>query len=141
LTAWGVITLAVAAVSFTTNLFTSRELSLSHPLVFGLVYGVWIPLYFSYQWALSGQWVGMAVVGIRVVSSEGAPIGARQAVLRTVTFPLAVVTLGVGFAMILFQRERRAIYDLLADTAVVYSWDARGARLRLLARRREQPGH
>jgi uncharacterized RDD family membrane protein YckC len=140
LVAWGLVTLAVAAISFTTNLFTSRQLSLSHPLVFGLVYGIWIPLYFSYQWALSGQTVGMATVGVRVVGSHGGPIGPRQAVLRTLTFPLAVVTLGVGFAMILYQRERRAIYDQIADTAVVYSWDARGARLRLLARRRDQPG-
>jgi uncharacterized RDD family membrane protein YckC len=140
LVAWGVVTLGVAAISFTTNLFTSRQLSLSHPLVFGLVYGTWFPVYFAYQWALSGQTVGMAIVGIRVVGSHGGLIGLREAVLRTLTFPLAVLTLGVGFAMILFQRERRAIYDLLADTAVVYSWDARGARLRLLARRRDQPG-
>jgi uncharacterized RDD family membrane protein YckC len=140
LVAWGVVTLGVAAISFTTNLFTSRQLSLSHPVVFGLVYGTWFPVYFAYQWALSGQTVGMAIVGIRVVGSQGGLIGLREAVLRTLTFPLAVLTLGVGFAMILFQRERRAIYDLLADTAVVYSWDARGARLRLLARRRDQPG-
>jgi uncharacterized RDD family membrane protein YckC len=132
--AWALITLAVAAVSFTSQLFTRNGLSLSHPLAFGLVYGSWALLYFSYQWAVSGQTVGMATVGIRVVGTHGEPIGWGRAVLRTVTFPLAVVTLGLGFAIILVQRERRSIYDLIADTAVVYSWDAHGARLRRLAR-------
>jgi hypothetical protein len=32
------------------------------------------------------------------------------------------------------NRERRALQDLIADTAVVYAWDARAARLRILAR-------
>jgi uncharacterized RDD family membrane protein YckC len=131
---WGVATLAVAAVSFTSQLFTSHGLSLDHPLAFALVYGGWAVLYFSYQWALSGQTLGMATVGVRVVGASGGPIGLGQALLRTVTFPLAVLTLGLGFATILIQRERRAIYDLIAGTAVVYSWDARGARLRWLAR-------
>ena len=37
--------------------------------------------------------------------------------------------------LVLVRRDRRTIHDLLADTAVVYSWDARSARLRVLARR------
>jgi hypothetical protein len=35
------------------------------------------------------------------------------------------------------QREHRAVYDLIAGTAVVYAWDARAARLRFLARQSE----
>jgi hypothetical protein len=35
------------------------------------------------------------------------------------------------------QREHRALHDLIAGTAVVYSWDARAARLRFLAREAE----
>ena len=45
---------------------------------------------------------------------------------------------------ILVQRERRALHDLIAGTAVVHAWDARAARLRFLAREAElaaQPGH
>jgi uncharacterized RDD family membrane protein YckC len=32
------------------------------------------------------------------------------------------------------QRNRRALHDLIAGTAVVCAWDARTARLRFLAR-------
>ena len=37
--------------------------------------------------------------------------------------------------MILVNRQRRALHDLIAGTAVVYSWNARAARLRFLAKR------
>jgi hypothetical protein len=33
------------------------------------------------------------------------------------------------------DRRLRALHDLIASTAVVYSWNARAARLRFLARR------
>ena len=37
--------------------------------------------------------------------------------------------LGLGFVLILLRRDRRALHDLIASTAVVYAWDARAARL------------
>jgi hypothetical protein len=49
-------------------------------------------------------------------------------------FPLGFITLGIGFLGIITNREHLAIYDRIAKTAVVYDWDARGARLRFLAR-------
>jgi hypothetical protein len=52
-------------------------------------------------------------------------------------FPLSFLLFGLGFLGILVQRERRALHDLIAGTAVVYSWDARAARLRFLAREAE----
>jgi hypothetical protein len=57
--------------------------------------------------------------------------------VRSLTFPLGFLTLGLGFLGILVQREHRAVYDLIAGTAVVYAWDARAARLRFLARQAE----
>jgi uncharacterized RDD family membrane protein YckC len=54
-------------------------------------------------------------------------------------FPLSFLLCGLGFLGILVQREHRALHDLIAGTAVIYSWDARAARLRFLARR-EEPG-
>ena len=49
-------------------------------------------------------------------------------------FPLSFLFFGIGFLPILVRRDRHALQDLIADTAVVYAWDARAARLRLLAR-------
>jgi uncharacterized RDD family membrane protein YckC len=100
---------------------------------------IWEFVYFAYQWALSGKTIGMAVLGIRVVRADGSPIGWRQAVVRTVTLPLSFLVFGLGFLGILTNRNRYAWHDRLAGTAVVYSWDARAARLRWLARQESSP--
>ena len=55
--------------------------------------------------------------------------------VRTLAFPLSFLLLGLGLTGILFQRDRRALHDVIAGTAVVYAWDARAARLRFLDRR------
>jgi hypothetical protein len=52
-------------------------------------------------------------------------------------FPLSFLLFGLGFLGILIQRERRALHDLIAGTAVVCAWDARAARLRFLTREAE----
>jgi uncharacterized RDD family membrane protein YckC len=95
---------------------------------------IWEILYFAQPWATSGSTLGMAVVGLRVVRVDGAPVSFGHAVLRIVTLPLSLVFLGIGLLMMLVQPERRALHDLIAGTAVVYSWNARAARLRFLAR-------
>ena len=48
--------------------------------------------------------------------------------------PLSFLFLGLGFAGILLGDRRRALHDVIAGTAVIYSWDARAARLRFLSR-------
>jgi uncharacterized RDD family membrane protein YckC len=81
----------------------------------------------------------MALLGIRVVKADGSAIGARQAVVRTVTLPLSFLVFGLGFLGILINRDRHAWHDRFAGTSVVYSWDARAARLRWLARKDPSP--
>jgi uncharacterized RDD family membrane protein YckC len=132
---WGLFTLGAAALAFSVQLVSGHKFSLSDYQIASLIAAaVWEFVYFTYQWALSGKTIGMAVLGIRVVGSDGASIGLRQATLRTLTLPLSFLLLGLGFLGILTNRQRRALHDHLAGTAVVYSWDARAARLRWLAK-------
>jgi uncharacterized RDD family membrane protein YckC len=133
--AWGLFTLGAAAISFAVQLVTGHHPNIkSYQLATLLIAIAWLFLYFAYQWALSGRTIGMALLGIRVVGADGAPIGVKQAVLRTLTLPLSFLFFGLGFLGILADRNRRALHDHLAGTAVVYSWDARAARLRWLAK-------
>jgi uncharacterized RDD family membrane protein YckC len=132
---WGLFTVGAAALTFSIQLVTGSSFSLQSHQIASLVSAIiWEFLYFSYQWALSGKTIGMAVLGIRVVATDGSPIGGRQAVIRTLALPLSFLILGLGFVGILTNRDRHALHDRLARTAVVYSWDARAARLRWLAR-------
>jgi len=132
---WGLFTLGAAALAFTIQLASGASFSLSnHQIVSLIVAVIWEFLYFAYQWTLSGKTIGMAVLGIRVVKTDGSPVGARQAIIRTLTLPLSIIVFGLGFLGILTNRRRYAWHDRFAKTAVVYSWDARAARLRWLAR-------
>jgi uncharacterized RDD family membrane protein YckC len=98
-----------------------------------IAYAVWAFIYFASSWAASGRTAGMALFGVRVVRDDGTDASGRRAVVRTLALPLSFLFLGLGFAGILGD-QRRALHDVIAGTAVIYSWDARGARLRFLSR-------
>jgi uncharacterized RDD family membrane protein YckC len=132
---WGIFTLAVAGLGFAINLVTGKQVNLTSRQILALIaIIIWEFVYFAYQWALGGKTMGMALLGIRVVATDGEPITPKQAVVRTLTLPLSFLVLGLGFIGILLNRDRHALHDRLAKTVVVYSWDARAARLRWLAK-------
>jgi uncharacterized RDD family membrane protein YckC len=138
---WGLYTLGVALLNAALKLATGHSFTLSnHQLAAFIVLTLWEFLYFTYQWAVSGKTLGMAILGLQVVTREGAPISGRQAVFRTVGLGLTLLTAGIGFLGIVYQRDRRALNDFIAGTAVVYDWDARAARLRWIARKEGPPG-
>jgi uncharacterized RDD family membrane protein YckC len=123
-----------AAVQFVVSTLLGRPFHFTEwPIVPWLVFTIWVVLYCTYPVATVGKTLGMALVGLRVVRSDGSRVGGRGAVLRFVALPLSFITLGFGFLLILIRRDRRALQDLIGGTAVVYGWDARAARLRFLA--------
>jgi uncharacterized RDD family membrane protein YckC len=112
--------IGAAVAAFLTELITGRELDLSGSAPAGAALTAWWFAYFSVSWATTGTTLGMALLGVRVVRPDGTSVGAGRAVLRTLAFPLSVALLGLGFLGIVFHRQRRALHDLIAGTAVVY---------------------
>lgn len=80
------------------------------------------PTYYVVLWTLTGQTIGMAVAGIRVVRADGSNIVLRQSLLRMIGFFLCVLSLGFGFARVLWDRKRQGWHDKMANSFVVYSW-------------------
>jgi uncharacterized RDD family membrane protein YckC len=131
----GVFGLTLAAISFAASLIAGHAINWDrNNLPAAIAYGCWSLVYFAYSWATTGKTFGMALLGVRVVSRKGDVAGPRRGVIRALVFPLSFLLFGLGFAGILLDDERRALHDLIADTAVVYTWDARAQRLRFLAR-------
>jgi uncharacterized RDD family membrane protein YckC len=127
--------LALAAISYIAEIVTGHRVNLHNgSLVVLVIFILWEFVYFGGAWASSGRTPGMALLGICVVRTDGAVLGSRQGWLRALTFPLGFLTLGVGFIWILVDRERRAVYDLIVGSTVVYAWDARVGRIKFLAR-------
>ncbi len=126
---------STAVISWALHLVTAGEIDWApQPWVTALMFTGWLFIYYAYPWAVSGKTFGMALLGIRVVRKDGSSATPRNAVLRTLALPLSFLTLGIGFVPIITGRHRRALHDAIGGTAVVYSWDARAARLRFLAR-------
>ncbi len=87
--------------------------------VAGLVFPL---LYHVSFWTITGQTPGMALLGLRVLRADGGKVGLLVALKRFIGLVLTVLTLGIGFLMLLVTKRRRALDDLVAGTVVVYDW-------------------
>jgi uncharacterized RDD family membrane protein YckC len=93
-----------------------------------LLLPAWLATYNLLFWGLAGRTLGMALVGVRVVSTRGRPVSWPAALIRAVVlayFPL-------GGLWMLVDRRRQGVHDKLARTVVVRtvaSPAAEGARL------------
>lgn len=77
------------------------------------------PWYFTALWWWRGQSVGMMAVRIAVTDRQGEHLSLWRALLRTLVWPLSLLPLGIGLTPILFDRESRALHDMIAGTVVV----------------------
>jgi uncharacterized RDD family membrane protein YckC len=87
---------------------------------------------FCYFWisqALTGRTVSQALVGLKVVRTDGSPLKPGAAAIRTVVLPFSFLLFGIGALMALVDRRRRALQDVAARSAVVYDWGDRPAAL------------
>ena len=129
------LTAGLALTQFAVTAATPWELDFESEGAVVIVTGlVWSAIYFGNSF-IFGRTPGMSLLGLRIVRADGSPIDTRHALVRLLAFPLGYLTFGLGFLGIIFGRTRQAIYDRIADTAVVYDWDAEATRLREIASR------
>ena len=130
---WSSFVLTFAGIFFIVELFISSDIRRPRGSEVGAIAVLLLVLWaFIYMWvglALAGRTLGMAFVGLRVVTREGAPITGTQAFVRTIVFPFSFVILGLGFLGIFTSPERRAMHDAAAGSTVVYDWGDRPAEL------------
>jgi uncharacterized RDD family membrane protein YckC len=76
--------------------------------------------YFVVFHGMEGKTIGKWLLGLRVVGPGQATLTYRQALLRWVgTVGFGIVSLGLSFLWILWQREKRGWHDFLARTWVI----------------------
>ncbi len=101
--------------------FTGKafHMPVPEPLVNVVLYLVIGVLLLFSTWSGSGRAPGMAVVGLRVVASDGSPLSPRRAFWRAV---LAVATVGLGLITVLFSKRNKSLYDMVCGSATIYAW-------------------
>ena len=80
-------------------------------------------VYFIVSWARSGQTVGKALTGIKVVRTDGNALGYGKAFLRYVGYLISALVLSIGFLWIGFDSRRQGWHDKVAGTLVTLSDD------------------
>lgn len=113
-----------------THIFGDRDDSLPEwfEWIVPLTYVCFTFWYYILSWVIVGRTIGMTMLGLLMVSSNGHRIGLIQAIARAVTEPISVLL--CGYILGLIRRDGRQWHDLITGTGIVYSWDARLARLR-----------
>ena len=76
-------------------------------------------IYFIGLWAWKGQTLGQAVAKIKVIKKDGLPVDLRVATLRWMGFWGCILTLGIGFLWIFFDKKKQGLHDKLAETYVI----------------------
>ncbi len=90
-------------------------------------------------WLLVDRTIGQAALGLRVRRSDGRPLTIGPAIRRVIGYYLSMLPLFLGFLWVLVDDRRQGWHDKLADTVVIYDWEARlGRRLRQWMARQAQ---
>ena len=78
-----------------------------------------VALYFIYFHGMFGQTPGKMLLRLKVVRTDGTPLGFTRAAERFVGYILSLLPLYVGFLLIAFSREKQGLHDLIAGTFVI----------------------
>ncbi len=77
--------------------------------------------YVVHGWARRGGTPGMRLWGLRLLDwRRHMPIGYRRAFVRLLAAALTLLSLGGGFLLVPFRRDRKTLHDLLAGTIVAH---------------------
>jgi uncharacterized RDD family membrane protein YckC len=72
--------------------------------------------------AVSGQSIGKALTGIRIVTLKGEAVNFNHLLRRNVLgYLLTVLTGFLGFILAAFTKKGRALHDYIAGTVVIYA--------------------
>ena len=81
---------------------------------------VWAVVYDAFFMLRFAATPGKLLCGLRVVQTDGRPLGLTRIVIRTLTKGLAgIPTLGIGFLVVAFDEQKRGLHDFFSGTRVV----------------------
>ena len=84
--------------------------------ILGLAIGIAYTVGF---WVSSGATPGKMVLGLKVVTVDGDPIGLGKALLRILGYWVNGLTLYIGYLFIAFRKDKRGLHDLIASTKAI----------------------
>jgi uncharacterized RDD family membrane protein YckC len=102
-------------ISIVVLIFTQDQLLLNVILqLIGLAY-------FLYFWSAAGggQTIGMRVLNLRVIKTDGSGLTIPGALLRYVGWIIASIPLAIGLIWVAFDKDKQGWHDKIASTYVI----------------------
>ena len=76
-------------------------------------------IYFIGMWAWKGQTLGQMIANVKVIRIDGKPVDLRTSAIRFIGYLICGLTLGLGFLIIAFDKNKQGLHDKLAETYVI----------------------
>jgi uncharacterized RDD family membrane protein YckC len=115
---WTVAIVAALALSLFKHI--PHEVDVILAAIGGFAAIAWSIGYFTFFWSTTGQTLGNRVMSIEVRGEGGERLRVRRAFVRVLVLPLSVIPFCAGLGLILVDRRRRALHDMIVNTVVVY---------------------
>ena len=84
----------------------------------GVLFVIWVIVYFTTFWTNGGVTPGNRVMRIRVMRADGSRVRPRHALVRLLGMLIGLSVL-LGYLPILVTDRRRALHDAMAGTVVI----------------------
>ena len=98
-----------------------QDVSHSGTAAFSIVVCVSFLLYCAVAWRLAGRTIGQALLGLRVVRTDGDPLKSAACVMRAAGYLLSAILL-LGYIWVCFDSRRQGFHDKIARSVVIYDW-------------------
>jgi uncharacterized RDD family membrane protein YckC len=95
------------------------EMTSSYVLFIWIFYAAVSIAYFTYFHGTTGRTPGKMLLGLQVISTEGAPISFGIAFLRAVGYLVSGALFNFGFIWIAFDKKKQGWHDKIASTVVI----------------------
>jgi uncharacterized RDD family membrane protein YckC len=80
---------------------------------------IWSLGYLLFFWATSGRTPGKAILGLRIVRTDGGKLGLGKAIVRLIGYAISGIVIYLGFLWILWDKEKQGWHDKIAGTYVI----------------------
>ncbi|MFL5908706.1 MAG: RDD family protein [Solirubrobacterales bacterium] len=120
---YGSLLLITAAIAAVISAFSKGDQH-AGAVVLAVGASAWVlvaTIYLLVFWSGAGRTPGMSFVAIRMISGDGENIRPGQAFRRLIWLPISALPFMLGYAGILFHRERSGWPDRRAGTVVCYA--------------------
>ena len=77
-------------------------------------------IFFGWFWTHGGQTLGLKAWKLKVTSVNHENISWKQAFFRFLAFIISMLPLGIGFLWLIFDPDKRTLYDRISKTALFF---------------------